>query len=710
MKDRDLPLKLTGRLRFGRLAAVIAGLFLLWSGAAAAVETPTVAAQTNAGTHDADIAFLEEMGVFAGTYCEPGEFCPDQPAPRWAAAVWLVRVLEGMDPPSYGASSFVDVSASWWWSPHVERLVETGVLKGCQQTPEPLFCPHETLSRAQIATLLTRALDLPKAPPAGFIDTEGNYHQSAIDSLAGTGITRGCSAQPARYCPNQPVTRAQLASFLTRTILPTEHTAEEIAPEVVSVPGRSMVGDIPLTVYLCTDNPADYSRSDLVAELDRLSKDPNDVADFFYQQSSEQVNLQFMPGNIITADVHWDTATLDSLMGDHNPCLTSALQAETDLPIILLIDVPAKQIAGYAMVSGRYAVLSTLNHYRYDRGYYSAIMAHEIGHMWFGWGHPDQEIENHPGPCSLMWSQVCGNLDTVFIEAYQKRQAGWDFPQIPGPVTNLQVNQTTVSWELPQDEGGSPILGYKISYGSVAEKDIGNTLFFTISELTPGFYDITIIPYNSQGDGPPHTSQFYIADFSTLPSPNDLQVIGVGSTWFEIGWQAVAGAAYYEIGLYLGNTDNTSSLVSAEDWDSTAWYTVDAIPDSTYSFQTRGCNHSNECGDWSTLTVATLPKEPVALPAPPNLRVVSVGDTWFEVAWDSVPYALSYEIYYNHENGGGGAWFHAGSNETTIYTTTQLIPGETYKVTVNACLISPSNQYDPQSCGTQSTLTITTRN
>ena len=36
------------------------------------------------------------------------------------------------------------------------------------------------------------------------------------ERLAKLGITVGCSAEPARYCPDDPVTRAQMASFLER--------------------------------------------------------------------------------------------------------------------------------------------------------------------------------------------------------------------------------------------------------------------------------------------------------------------------------------------------------------------------------------------------------------------------------------------------------------------------------------------------------------
>ena len=41
---------------------------------------------------------------------------------------------------------------------------------------------------------------------------------AALEGMFETGVTRGCSAEPLDYCPDQPVTRAQMASFFVRAI------------------------------------------------------------------------------------------------------------------------------------------------------------------------------------------------------------------------------------------------------------------------------------------------------------------------------------------------------------------------------------------------------------------------------------------------------------------------------------------------------------
>jgi len=52
-------------------------------------------------------------------------------------------------------------------------------------------------------------------PPGGsFTDDDGLYHERYIEALVGAGLTNGCGG--GRYCPEAPVTRAELATLLVR--------------------------------------------------------------------------------------------------------------------------------------------------------------------------------------------------------------------------------------------------------------------------------------------------------------------------------------------------------------------------------------------------------------------------------------------------------------------------------------------------------------
>ncbi len=194
------------------------------------------------GTHGAAIEALADLGVFTGTECGDGLFCPDQPVNRWVMAVWLIRVL-GHEVKAPGTSRFADVEATEWWSPYAEELADRNISVGCETGPLR-YCPDDPVTRAQMATFLFRAFGLDSAPPAGFTDTEGNdAHRTNIDALAAAGLTVGCGTDPLRYCPDDPVTRAQMATFLHRALLRQNEQTVEADSIVISddVPDMNLV-------------------------------------------------------------------------------------------------------------------------------------------------------------------------------------------------------------------------------------------------------------------------------------------------------------------------------------------------------------------------------------------------------------------------------------------------------------------------------------
>ena len=178
---------------------------------------------TSHSSHKANIEALEQLGVFDGTECGARKFCPNEPAKRWVVAVWIVRVIDGEDPYPVKKSRFADVDDDEWWMPYVERLVDLGITVGCKTNPLR-FCPDMTVSRAQMASFLMRAFRLQRTPSANFADTRGNTHELSIDALFAAGITVGCKQRPARYCPDRPVTRAHMATFLNRGLSQTTGT------------------------------------------------------------------------------------------------------------------------------------------------------------------------------------------------------------------------------------------------------------------------------------------------------------------------------------------------------------------------------------------------------------------------------------------------------------------------------------------------------
>ena len=169
------------------------------------------------GVHAAAIDALSGAGITVGCSMEPLRFCPRRAVTRAQMASFLSRALNLAAPDE--PAGFVDVDPGGVHAAAIDALSGAGITVGCSM--EPLrFCPRRAVTRAQMASFLSRALNL-AAPdePAGFVDVDpGGVHAAAIDALSGAGITVGCSMEPLRFCPRRAVTRAQMASFLSRAL------------------------------------------------------------------------------------------------------------------------------------------------------------------------------------------------------------------------------------------------------------------------------------------------------------------------------------------------------------------------------------------------------------------------------------------------------------------------------------------------------------
>ena len=114
-------------------------------------------------------------------------------------------------------SSFADVSVNNYAWQYIERLYNANVTGGCSLTPR-LFCPDQIVTRAQMAIFLERGMKgggfTPPAIQSSFADTTEHWAKYWIESLVSDGITSGCGN--GNYCPDQYITRSQMAVLLLR--------------------------------------------------------------------------------------------------------------------------------------------------------------------------------------------------------------------------------------------------------------------------------------------------------------------------------------------------------------------------------------------------------------------------------------------------------------------------------------------------------------
>ena len=119
------------------------------------------------------------------------------------------------------SATFADVPVTYWAWSFIERLYNAGITGGCATTPILLYCPDNTVTRAQMAVFLLKSMHGAGFNPpqvgdsTGFGDVATNHWAAPwIKQLALEGITGGCGN--GNYCPEAPVTRAQMAVFLLK--------------------------------------------------------------------------------------------------------------------------------------------------------------------------------------------------------------------------------------------------------------------------------------------------------------------------------------------------------------------------------------------------------------------------------------------------------------------------------------------------------------
>jgi hypothetical protein len=165
---------------------------------------------------------LYDAGITSGCAFSPLQYCPEATVTRAQMAVFLERGIHGSsyNPPAVGGSTgFGDVPLDYWSGAWIKQLAAEGITGGCGSGN---YCPESPVTRAQMAVFLLRSkYGSSYSPPVvggntGSVDVPTDYWADTwIKQLVAEGITVGCGN--GNYCPESPVTRAQMAVFLVRT-------------------------------------------------------------------------------------------------------------------------------------------------------------------------------------------------------------------------------------------------------------------------------------------------------------------------------------------------------------------------------------------------------------------------------------------------------------------------------------------------------------
>ena len=171
----------------------------------------------NGNLHEASIEAIAALGITRG--CNPplvDRFCPATNVTRAEMAAFLIAAI-GEQPLTAFTGAFPDVPAGQWYTGYVERLKEIGITTG---NADGTYGPDRPVTRAEMAVFLSRAFEIGLPAPGTLFDDvpADQWYAQAVEAIRGAGITTGCSAVPSLYCPIDPVKRDQMATFVARAL------------------------------------------------------------------------------------------------------------------------------------------------------------------------------------------------------------------------------------------------------------------------------------------------------------------------------------------------------------------------------------------------------------------------------------------------------------------------------------------------------------
>ncbi len=207
------------RRTFQALTLLALALIIIGASPASAEDLPPggTFVDDDGSTHEGAIEALVAAGITKGCDERQIRYCPDDALTRGEMAAFLDRAL-GL--PAASQDYFSDDNSSIFEN-NINKIAEAGITLGCNPPANTEYCPTRPITRAEMATLLSRAFEslMPDDAPDSFTDDNSDTHQANINRIAAAGITKGCNPPiNTHYCPRDRVTRGQMASFLGRAL------------------------------------------------------------------------------------------------------------------------------------------------------------------------------------------------------------------------------------------------------------------------------------------------------------------------------------------------------------------------------------------------------------------------------------------------------------------------------------------------------------
>lgn len=223
---------------------------------------PVFSDLTEQSSHYDSIMALYQDGIINGYPTGDGTrmFKPTESVSREHAAVMFASLLNLPQPDSQ-VTYYPDIPEDYRYMTAIHQVTEAGIFQGDPNG----FNPLTALTREQMASVLVRAFNLTdnQQPTVAHLDNVSSSHKEAVKRLFQHDLTN----QVNDFRPEEPVTRAQFASFLVRANNPQDNvlTVEEKVLTLVNQI-RQEVGKPPLKLDQTLNEIALLKSEDMVAQ------------------------------------------------------------------------------------------------------------------------------------------------------------------------------------------------------------------------------------------------------------------------------------------------------------------------------------------------------------------------------------------------------------------------------------------------------------
>lgn len=420
--------------------------------------------------------------------------------------------------------TFIDDDASIF-EPAIEAIVEAELTRGCNPPTNDAYCPDQPVTRGQMASFLVRALSLsgPLMPSTtdAFVDDDGSVHENDINIIAGLGVTKGCNPPTNdAYCPDESVTRGQMAAFLTRAFdfvdddpgdrfTDDDTSIFENDIEAIAAAGVTLGCNPPLNDRFCPNDAV--TRAEMAAFLTRalgltplVPPQAGDAAVvrpvFLFDQPAD--------GPFLGTLARYVPAGSDTPAGAVAALLDGLDEAELNMVPSFSTSVPAGTELLDLTVSGGVATVDLTG--EFDDGGGSASMFSRLAQLTFTLtAYPEIDgvsLELDGAPVTVFSSEgidISAGLDPEYFfdlgimpEVFPQSPAAFEFVESPFDVLGWsRAFEATISWELYDREGllladgfettGSAgpdfgIMTFDVEY-TVGERQVGTLMVFEIS-------------------------------------------------------------------------------------------------------------------------------------------------------------------------------------------------------------------------------------